>query len=127
MRALASVVTILSIAALVVVGSDILFWRARAPVATAALVGLVAATLGLFTARQVWRHAPSAPLWLGAWGLATVAFQLLMPVLALRHPAPEEQLGRSVVFAFVFAAGLGLAVWRVHHHVRRATAPLTRG
>ena len=115
MRAIAVSVGAFALVSLWLIGADALVWQAPQNVRPAAFAGLLAAILGFMTAALLWRESGWAPHSLALWSIATAAFILLMPVLVLRRPAPEDQLGNSVAMAVVFAlaaAGALGFVWR---------------
>lgn len=120
MRAIAITVALLAMAEFALVGGDGFFRSHSDEIARAAFVGIVAGWLGLVAAVLIWRRARSALHWFVAWGITSALFMLLMPILALRHPAPEEQFSRSVLFAVLFGCAFALLSWRIHRalHVR---------
>ena len=119
MRGIAILVGMITLLTAGIIGPDVIVWRAPELVRLPASVGLIAVVLGILATVQSWRGAKHTTLWLVLWILVQSAFMVLMPAHALRRPAPEEQFGRSLLFALLFASILLPLVWRAwrrSHH-----------
>ena len=121
MRVLAMMVALLATAEFALVGGDALFRGHSDEMGQAALIGIAAGWLGLVTVVALWRRAPSALRWFVAWAITSGLFILLMPVLALRHSAPEEHFSRSVLFAVLFGCAFAFTAWRLHREFNALT------